>query len=159
MAGDKADSARVRVEGVMREEANLEAMEVLDLFCELLIVRIPLIEASKDLPQDLKEAIATVIYAAGRSTELPELGQIRQQFAAKYGKEYVGACMDSSTASACGVNHVAISKLSVKPPDAKDRVSKLQGAPNTIEARSGVGGVGGDSDGTRRWITLSNVGS
>jgi hypothetical protein len=31
-----------------------------------------------------------VIYAAGRNTELPELGQIRHQFAAKYGKEYMG---------------------------------------------------------------------
>lgn len=51
MAGDKTDSARVRVEGVMREEANLEMMEILDLFLELLIVRIPLIESSKDLPQ------------------------------------------------------------------------------------------------------------
>lgn len=27
-----------------------------------------------------------MIYAAGRSTELPELGQIRHQFAAKYGE-------------------------------------------------------------------------
>ena len=36
MGGDKTDSARVRVEGVMREEANLEVMEILDLFLELL---------------------------------------------------------------------------------------------------------------------------
>uniref|UniRef100_A0A7S0X2A6 IST1-like protein n=1 Tax=Mantoniella antarctica TaxID=81844 RepID=A0A7S0X2A6_9CHLO len=135
MAGDKTDSARVRVEGVMREEANLEAMEVLDLFCELLIVRIPLIESSKDLPQDLKEAIATVIYAAGRSTELPELAQIRCQFAAKYGKDYVTACGDSSTASACGVNHVAIAKLSVRPPDAADKLAKLQEIANECGVR------------------------
>lgn len=40
--------------------------------------------------EDLKEAIATVIYTAGRNTELPELGQIRQQFAAKYGEGLVG---------------------------------------------------------------------
>ena len=129
MGGDKTDSARVRVEGVMREEANLEVMEILDLFLELLIVRIPLIESSKDLPQDLKEAIATVVYAAARwSAELPELGQIRHQFVAKYGKEYVGACIDNSTASACGVNHLAISKMSVKAPDASDKLAKLQGA-------------------------------
>ena len=51
MRDDKTDSARVRVEGVMREEANLEVMEILDLFLELLIVRIPLIESSKDVPQ------------------------------------------------------------------------------------------------------------
>ena len=50
IAGAKPDAARVRVEGVMREEATLQAMDVLDLFCQLLIVRIPLIESSKDLP-------------------------------------------------------------------------------------------------------------
>ena len=56
----KEDSARVRVEAVLREEATLEAFEVLDLFCELLVVRLPLIESTKDLPADLKEAVATV---------------------------------------------------------------------------------------------------
>ena len=70
----------------MREEANLEAFDILDLFCELLVVRLRLIEQEKDLPDDLKEAVATCIYAAKRMGELPELGQIKSQFAAKYGR-------------------------------------------------------------------------
>ena len=95
MRAGKYDSARVRVEGVLREEAMLEAFEVLDLFCELLVVRLPLISSTADLPADLREAVATVVYASRRASELPELAQIRAQFAAKYGKAFVAACASS----------------------------------------------------------------
>ena len=90
----KYDSARVRVEAVLREEALLDAFEVLHLHCDLLIVRVPLIDSSKDLPDDLRAPVATVTYAARRTTELPELHQIASQFAGKYGREYVAACAD-----------------------------------------------------------------
>ena len=123
---NKTDSARVRIEGVMREEANLEAFDILDLFCELLVVRLRLIEQEKDLPDDLKEAVATCIYAAKRMGELPELGQIKAQFAAKYGREYAQACEADGTAAACGVNRTAIQKLSVRPPTNEDKLVKLR---------------------------------
>lgn len=123
---NKTDSARVRIEGVMREEANLEAFDILDLFCELLVVRLRLIEQEKDLPDDLKEAVATCIYAAKRMGELPELTQIKAQFAAKYGREYAHACEADGTAAACGVNRTAIQKLSVRPPTNEDKLEKLR---------------------------------
>ena len=126
IGANKTDSARVRIEGVMREEANLEAFDILDLFCELLVVRLRLIEQEKDLPDDLKEAVATCIYAAKRMGELPELGQIKAQFAAKYGREYAQACEADGTAAACGVNRTAIQKLSVRPPTNEDKLEKLR---------------------------------
>ena len=116
MRAGKYDSARVRVEGVLREEAMLEAFEVLDLFCELLVVRLPLISSTADLPADLREAVATVVYASRRASELPELAQIRAQFAAKYGKAFVAACAEDATAAACGVSPVALEKLSAAAP-------------------------------------------
>ena len=126
LGADKTESARVRIEGVMREEANLEAFDILDLFCELLVVRLRLIEQEKDLPDDLKEAVATCIYAAKRMGELPELGQIKSQFAAKYGREYAQACEADGTAAACGVNRTAIQKLSVAPPTNEEKLAKLR---------------------------------
>ena len=94
----------------------LEAFEVLDLFCELLVVRLPLIPSTADLPADLREAVATVVYASRRASELPELAQIRAQFAAKYGKAFVAACAEDATAAACGVSPVALEKLSAAAP-------------------------------------------
>ena len=76
------DSARVRVEAVLREEALLDAFEVLHLHCDLLIVRVPLIDSSKDLPDDLRAPVATVTRGAAHD-ELPELHQIASQFAGK----------------------------------------------------------------------------
>ena len=57
------------------------------------------------------------------------------------GKEYVAACTDNSTASACGANHLAIAKISVKPPDARDKLAKLQGARGGWRGGSGSGEV------------------
>ena len=122
----KEDSARVRVEAVLREEATLEAFEVLDLFCELLVVRLPLIESTKDLPADLKEAVATVVYAARRVADaIPELKEVRAQFAGKYGSQYVAACGEDTTAGACGVSELAMRKLALAPPSAEARLEAL----------------------------------
>ena len=123
----KEDSARVRVEAVLREEATLEAFEVLDLFCELLVVRLPLIESTKDLPADLKEAVATVVYAARRVADaIPELKEVRAQFAGKYGSQYVAACGEDTTAGACGVSELAMRKLALAPPSAEARLEALR---------------------------------
>ena len=126
MRAGKYDSARVRVEGVLREEAMLEAFEVLDLFCELLVVRLPLISSTADLPADLREAVATVVYASRRASELPELAQIRAQFAAKYGKAFVAACAEDATAAACGVSPIALEKLSAAAPADEAASSRLR---------------------------------
>ena len=129
------DSARVRVEAVLREEATLEAFEVLDLFCELLVVRLPLIESTKDLPADLKEAVATVVYAARRvADEIPELKEVKTQFAGKYGSQYVAACGEDATASACGVSELAMRKLALAPPSEETRLEALR----TVAAERGA---------------------
>ena len=131
----KEDSARVRVEAVLREEATLEAFEVLDLFCELLVVRLPLIESTKDLPADLKEAVATVVYAARRVADaIPELKEVRAQFAGKYGSQYVAACGEDTTAGACGVSELAMRKLALAPPSAEARLEALR----AVAAERGV---------------------
>ena len=90
------------------------------------MVRLRLIEQEKDLPDDLKEAVATCIYAAKRMGELPELGQIKSQFAAKYGREYAQACEADGTAAACGVNRTAIQKLSAPFPTNEEKLAKLR---------------------------------
>jgi len=151
----KYDSARVRVEAVLREEALLDAFEVLHLHCDLLIVRVPLIDSSTDLPDDLRAPVATVTYAARRTTELPELHQIASQFAGKYGREYVAACADDATAAACGVSPEAMAKLSTAPPPNGVKVAKLREIADALcadvdvdEAAFAGGGGGGAGSGS-----------
>ena len=47
LAINKADRARIRVEHIIREDNYVEAMEMLEMFCDLLIGRFGLIEKMK----------------------------------------------------------------------------------------------------------------
>ncbi|CAA6664484.1 unnamed protein product [Spirodela intermedia] len=81
-------TARIRVEHVIREENMMAAQEILELFCELIAVRLPIIEIQRECPLDLKEAISSVCFAAPRCADLPELQQAQTMFAAKYGRNF-----------------------------------------------------------------------
>ncbi len=47
LAINKADRARIRVEHIIREDNYVEAMEMLEMFCDLLLGRFGLIEKMK----------------------------------------------------------------------------------------------------------------
>ncbi|KAL0439786.1 UNVERIFIED_CONTAM: ist1 [Sesamum latifolium] len=107
-------TARIRVEHIIREEKMMAAQEIVELFCELIAVRLPIIEAQRDCPLDLKEAISSVCFAAPRCADLPELLQVQILFAGKYGKEFVSAATELMPE--CGVNRQLIELLSIRAP-------------------------------------------
>ena len=61
------DKARIRVEAVLRLQRELEAEEVLELMCELMVARIALLIAEKTCPDDMVETVHTLIWAAPRT--------------------------------------------------------------------------------------------
>ncbi|KAK4428492.1 ist1 [Sesamum alatum] len=107
-------TARIRVEHIIREEKMMAAQEIVELFCELIAVRLPIIEAQRECPLDLKEAISSVCFAAPRCADLPELLQVQILFAGKYGKEFVSAATELMPE--CGVNRQLIELLSIRAP-------------------------------------------
>lgn len=66
LRASKQENARIRVETVIRENLLLQAFEVLELFLELLAVRVQLVEKSKDMPPDMIEALSSLVYSASR---------------------------------------------------------------------------------------------
>ncbi|XP_065856317.1 uncharacterized protein [Euphorbia lathyris] len=122
-AGQEA-IARIRVEHVIREQNIWAAYEILELFCEFVLARVPILENQKECPVELREAIASIIFAAPRCSEVPELLQIKNLFAAKYGKEYVMAASELRPDS--GVNRAIIENLSVNAPSAESRLKVLK---------------------------------
>lgn len=60
---------------------------------------------------DLKEGISSIIYAAPRCSELPELLRIRDIFEKKYGKDFVTAAVELRTDS--GVNRHVCFQISI----------------------------------------------
>ncbi|XP_023611805.1 uncharacterized protein LOC102442877 isoform X5 [Myotis lucifugus] len=74
LAAGKDERARIRVEHIIREDYLVEAMELLELYCNLLLARFSLIQATKDLDSGLAESVSTLIWAAPRlQSEVPEL--------------------------------------------------------------------------------------
>ncbi|KAI9295162.1 DUF292-domain-containing protein [Neoconidiobolus thromboides FSU 785] len=113
LADDKLESAKIRVENIIREDNYCEALEVLELFCELLLARFSLLELNGDLDPSLIEGVQSLIYCSARCGEIKELVMIRDQFAMKYGKEYVVKAMQDQDHL---VNSNIIKKLDVTPP-------------------------------------------
>jgi len=56
--------------------------------------RIIAIEKQKTCPNDLKEAIASLVFAAPRCANLPELQGVRSIFSAKYGPKFTTAAVE-----------------------------------------------------------------
>ncbi|KAJ6678275.1 RIBONUCLEASE [Salix viminalis] len=56
-------TARIRVEHVIREQNVFAANEFIELFCELVVSRLSIIAKRRECPADLKEGIASLIFA------------------------------------------------------------------------------------------------
>uniref|UniRef100_A0A0E0FRF9 IST1-like protein n=1 Tax=Oryza nivara TaxID=4536 RepID=A0A0E0FRF9_ORYNI len=112
------------VEHIIREQNILAAYEIVELFCEFVLARVPIVEVQKECPLELREAIASIIFASGRCSDLPELMHLRTLLTTKYGKEFVAAAMELRPDS--GVNRTIIEKLSVKAPSAESKLKVLK---------------------------------
>lgn len=104
----KLESARIRVENIIRSDIITELHEILELYCELLLARIQLLEqmpnvtssSSKaasddkattadeyDIDPGLEEAVRAIVFAAPK-TEIKELAQARILLIEKFGKDF-----------------------------------------------------------------------
>ena len=66
IAGGKVERAKIRVEHIIREDYMVEALEVLEMYCDLLLARFGLIQQMKGLDDGLAEAISSLIWVAPR---------------------------------------------------------------------------------------------
>ncbi|KAK4165202.1 regulator of Vps4 activity in the MVB pathway-domain-containing protein [Cladorrhinum sp. PSN259] len=126
----KIDSARIRVENIIRADIITELHELLELYCELLLARAGLLESSPTCDPGLEEAVKSIIYAAPK-TEIKELHVVRTILGEKFGKEFVLQAMENSDGK---VSPGVVKKLSVTPP----REELVQGYLEEIARAYGV---------------------
>ena len=118
----KDESARIKVEGLLHQRNLVSVMETLQLMCDLLATRIQIITHSTEVPSDLEESIATLIYASQR-VEIPELELIAHQFVAKYGEKAMRLHLNNDLGR---VNPRVVEKLQINPPDFALVISTMQ---------------------------------
>lgn len=117
----KVQSARIRVENIIRSDITTELHEILELYCELLLARSQLLDPpasphgsapTAPIPLDpaLEEAVRSIIYAAPR-TEIKELQAVRGLLIDKFGKDVAVASMEGE-----GVAERVVKKLRVETP-------------------------------------------
>ncbi|KAL7587327.1 hypothetical protein Lser_V15G37103 [Lactuca serriola] len=116
--------ARIRVEHVIREQNIWAAYEILEMFCEFVLARVPIIESQRECPLELKEAVASIIFASPRCSDLPDLLTVRNLFTTKYGKDFISAA--SELRPDTSVNRTIIEKLSVYTPSGDMKLSVLK---------------------------------
>nr|XP_032511392.1 IST1 homolog isoform X2 [Danaus plexippus plexippus] len=93
IAAGKSERAKIRVEHIIREDYMVEAMEIVEMYCDLILARFGLVTQMKELDDGLSEAISTLIWVAPRMhTDVQELKVISDLLTAKYGKIYADAC-------------------------------------------------------------------
>lgn len=122
----KYDSARIRVEGCIRDDDSQDGYEALGILLEILAARAQTIEDSASAPligksnpstmcpPELKEAVTSVVWASGVLGErIPELVSLSKMIGSKYGKEFVKMSLDNSDLS---VNETLLSRFAVSPP-------------------------------------------
>ncbi|KAF8578603.1 DUF292-domain-containing protein [Ramaria rubella] len=109
----KLETARVKVENIINEDIHVELLELLELYCELLISRFGLLEiSSKEPDPGVYEGICCIIHAAPR-TELKELHVLREMLMHKFGREFSLAVMENR--DGC-VNERVMKKLILTTP-------------------------------------------
>ncbi|XP_013178266.1 PREDICTED: IST1 homolog isoform X2 [Papilio xuthus] len=93
IAAGKTERAKIRVEHIIREDYIVEAMEIVEMYCDLILARFGLVTQMKELDEGLAEAISSLIWVAPRlHTDVQELKIISDLLTAKYGKIYADAC-------------------------------------------------------------------
>ena len=110
----KYERARIKVEHIIREDYIVEAMELVEMYCDLLLARFGLIQQMKTLDDGLAEAISSLIWVAPRlQTDIQELKVISDLLTYKYGKQYAQACRENALKS---VNEKLMIKMGVQAP-------------------------------------------
>ncbi|CCH46084.1 Increased sodium tolerance protein 1 [Wickerhamomyces ciferrii] len=89
----KEESAKIRVENIVREDIYVELLEMLELYCELLLARIGLLD-KKECDPGLEEAVKTIIYSAPH-TDLKEVNSVRDILIHKFGAEFARSAIEN----------------------------------------------------------------
>ncbi|KAA8529184.1 hypothetical protein F0562_034017 [Nyssa sinensis] len=119
------EQALRRVEVVIEEQNILDVFLMIEGYCFLLLERINLIEQEELVcPDELKEAISSLLYASPRCGEIRELQEMHSFFTSRFGTEFVERAIELR--GDFGVNPQIVQKLSTGQPSLENRLTVLK---------------------------------
>ncbi|CAG7894014.1 unnamed protein product [Brassica rapa] len=105
-----------RAEGLIEEKRRLSCYELLEQFCVCVASNVSLLQKSSKCPEECCEAISSLVYAAARVSEVPELRDLRSLFADRYGTNSLEQF----------VNPEFVERFKAEPPSKEMKVKLLQ---------------------------------
>ncbi|KAK6241664.1 hypothetical protein SCA6_007053 [Theobroma cacao] len=106
------ESAFNRAEQLFKDESIMAVYDMLDNFCEFVNIQLSYIRRNKDCPNDINEAVSSLIFASARCADLPELPAIRKLFGERYGQRFATTAVELLPGNL--VNREIKEKLSIK---------------------------------------------
>ncbi|KAH8514432.1 hypothetical protein H0E87_007311 [Populus deltoides] len=82
---DHAYKAFCRAEGLLAEQNMIIYYNFIEQLCDCISGNLSLMNKQKECPEECKEAVQSLIYAAARFSEFPELRHLRSVFINRYG--------------------------------------------------------------------------
>ncbi|KAB1218574.1 IST1-like protein [Morella rubra] len=83
-----------RAEGLLIEQNRSTCYEFIEEYCGCIYSHLSVMQKQRDCPEECKEAVASLMYAAARFADLPELRDLRTTFTEKYGNS-VESCTNT----------------------------------------------------------------
>ncbi|GAB2268239.1 hypothetical protein Dimus_003215 [Dionaea muscipula] len=104
-----------RIGGLVAELILSSCYDFIDRVCEIILKQLLVMQKHRECPEDCREAVASLMYAAARFSDLPELCDLRNIFEERYGNslEY-------------NLNKKLVENLSPKPPSAENKVQLME---------------------------------
>lgn len=110
----KVERAKIRVEHIIREDYTVEAMEIVEMYCDTLLARFGMIEQMKTLDEGIEEAVSSLIWVTPRlQSDVKELKVVHDILMIKYGKPFAIAAKENQMKS---VNEKLMVKMGVQAP-------------------------------------------
>ncbi|KAK9269705.1 hypothetical protein L1049_001483 [Liquidambar formosana] len=104
-----------RAEGLLAELILSSCYDFVEQSCEFILKHLSVMQKQSECPEECRVAVASLMFAAARFSDLPELRDLRQVFQERYGNslEYF-------------VNQEFVENLSSKPPTQEKKLQLMQ---------------------------------
>ncbi|XP_050541726.1 IST1 homolog [Daktulosphaira vitifoliae] len=114
VAAGKSERAKIRVEHIIREDYFVEALEIVEMYCDSLLSRFGLLQQSKTLDSTLQESVSSLLWVSPHiQADISEMKVISDQLTQKFGKKYAESCRSENMDT---VSQKLKHKLSLRPP-------------------------------------------
>lgn len=115
LANGLENNAYGRAEGLIMDMILSSCYDFVDHVCEIVLKHLSVLQKLRECPEDCREDVASLMFAAARFSDLPELRELRDLFQERYGSsvEYY-------------VNEKLVENVTPKPPSMEKKVQLMQ---------------------------------